>query len=87
MGIYFFLFLKDFIYLVLENVEGKEKGRETSMCERNINRLPLTRPPTRDQAQARTGNRPCKLLLCWTMLNQLSHAGQGNVYENLNAKV
>ena len=26
------IFLKDFIYLLLEREEGKEKERETSMC-------------------------------------------------------
>ena len=32
MGFSFFLFFKDFIYLFLERGEGRERGRETSMC-------------------------------------------------------
>ena len=32
LQILFYLFFKDFIYLFLERVEGREKGRETSMC-------------------------------------------------------
>ena len=31
------------IYLYLERREGRERGRETLMCERYINWLPLTR--------------------------------------------
>ena len=32
------IFFKDFIYLFLERgKDGGERGRETSMCERNIN--------------------------------------------------
>ena len=37
------LFLKK-IYLFLERREGREKGREASMCERYIDQLPLTPP-------------------------------------------
>ena len=37
-----FFFPKGFIYLFLERREGREKrGKETSMCERNINWMPL----------------------------------------------
>ena len=39
----FFFFFKDFIYLFLEGV-GRGKRRETSLCERYIDRLPLARP-------------------------------------------
>ena len=50
------------------------------MYERNMNRLPLTRTPTGDQAAtqacALTGN-PTGDLLCGTMPNPLSHVSQG----------
>ena len=39
---------KDFYcYLFLERGEGREKGRETSVCERNIDLLPLSMCPNR----------------------------------------
>ena len=42
----------DFIYLFLEKEEGRGKsGKETSVCERNINWLPLTHAPMQDQAR------------------------------------
>ena len=55
-------FFKDFIYIFLERGEGRKRGRETAMSERNrnISRLtlahlrPVTRPTT--QAHALTGN-------------------------------
>ena len=39
------LFFKNilFIYFYREGKGGRERGRETLMCERNINQLPLTR--------------------------------------------
>ena len=57
---------------------GRKRGRETSMCKRNINLLPLARPqlgtwPT-TQACALTGNRTSGLSVCrqcpshWTTL-------------------
>ena len=72
----FFLF-KDFIYLFLERVEGKEKERE-----RNINVwLPLTCPllgtwPT-TQAGALIGNRTGDPLVHRPALNPLSYTSQG----------
>ena len=51
----------NFIYLLLERGEGgRKRGRETSMCERKINWLPLAHPqlgtwPT-TQACVLTGN-------------------------------
>ena len=59
------------------------RGREISMCERYINRLPLTHsllgtwPAT--QACALTGNRTCNLSVCRPALNPLSHTIQGEV--------
>ena len=58
-----------------------EKGRETSMCKRNINWLPLahpqlgTRPTT--QACVLTGNQTSDLLVCGMIPNPLSHTSQG----------
>ena len=37
-------FLKYFIYLFSDRGEGRERGRETSMCEKNISRLPFACP-------------------------------------------
>ena len=46
-----YIFLEDFIYLFLERGEGERKwGRETSMCERYIDWLPLACPPAGDLA-------------------------------------
>ena len=73
------IFKKDFIYLFLKR-EGKG-GRETSMYERNIYRLPLacsqlgTWPAT--QACALTGNWTHSLSVCRMMPNTLSYTSQG----------
>ena len=40
--------LKDINYLFLE--EGRKKGKESSMFEKNIDQLPLTHAPSRDWA-------------------------------------
>ena len=72
-----FFFFKDFIYLLLERGEGREKDGE-----RNINVwLPLTSPqlgtwPT-TQACALTGNRTSDLSVCRRALDPLSHTSQG----------
>ena len=68
----FFFFFLDFIYLFLE------RGRETSMCERSIDWLPLVCTPIRDQAPtqtcALTRNRTSNLWLCgW---HSTEHVGQ-----------
>ena len=60
---------------------GRQKVRETSVCERHTDWFPLTCVPTRDwpatHACAVTGNRTSDHLLCGTMLNQLSYASKG----------
>ena len=61
-------FKKDFIYLLFDRGEGREKGKETLMCKRNIGWLPLACPqsgtwPT-TQACALTGN-PTSDLSLW----------------------
>ena len=74
-------------YLFIFRESGKEwdrageKGRETSMCKRNINQLPFPRsqqetwPTTQECAWTR--NQTGDLLVCWTMPNPLSHTSQG----------
>ena len=57
----FFSLFKDFIYLLFERGEGREKEREiNSICERHIDLLPLARPQMGtwppSQACALTGN-------------------------------
>ena len=56
------IFKKYFIYLFLERGREREKERETMICERNINRLPLSRPQPRSwpttQGCAPTGIEP-----------------------------
>ena len=68
---------KDFIHLFLERREAREKERD-----RNVNRLPLARTPTRDgpttQACALTRNQTVSLLFRGPTLSQLSHAQQGS---------
>ena len=40
----FGVFLKDFIYILLEGKEGRNREEKTLMCKRNIRRLPLAWP-------------------------------------------
>ena len=73
------LFFKDFIYLFSESGEGRDRGKERLVCERNFNQLPLTHPqlgPT-SQACILTGNRTSNLSACRTMPKQLSYTSQG----------
>ena len=70
-----------FIYFQrLGKGEGK-RGRETSMCERNNNLLPLTIPPNRDLASnpgcALTGSGTRDLSVHRRALNPLSHTSKG----------
>ena len=71
-----YYFLK--ILFIFRERAGKEKNRE-----RNISQFPLMCPPTRDrpatEAGALIGNRTGDLLLCRTMLNELSHTSQGEI--------
>ena len=64
---------KDFTYLFLERREGREKGRETLMCERYIDR-----PATK--ACALTENQTGDLLVHRPALNPLSHTSQGESF-------
>ena len=74
---FLFYFCKDFIHLLLERGEGREKERETSVCERYIDQLPLTPPPSgvwpATQTSALTRNRTGNPLVRRWALNPLSH--------------
>ena len=75
------IFYKDFIYLLEERREGRDKEREkTSICKRYIDWLPLTHPMETwpaIQVCALTGNRTSDLLVRRSVLNPLSHTSQG----------
>ena len=65
----------------LERGEGRGKGKEKhSMCERNMDQLPLTHPELgawpATQAHALTGNRTSNLLVRRPAINPLSHTNQ-----------
>ena len=78
------LYLFYFILLLERGKGGWKRGRETSMCKRYIDRLPLTcpQPGTRPatQACALTGNRTSDLSVHRLVLNPLSHTSQGDMY-------
>ena len=73
-----FLFFAFIFYLFNFRQWGRdgERGRETLMCKRYINRLPLARPQlgtwSTTQACALTGNRTGELLVVRPALNPLS---------------
>ena len=76
---------KNRIYLFLEEgKEGRKRGRETSMCERNIDQLPLICPHPRNwpktQGYALSRNPTSDLLLCRVMPNPLSHVNLGDLF-------
>ena len=70
------LFLKDFIYLILERGEGKEREGE-----KHLSQLPLARPQSKTspktQVCALTRNQTGGLLVCRMTPNPLSHSSQG----------
>ena len=69
-----------FIYFWRAGKEGRKRGRETLMCERNIHQLPLKRtwlgtwPAT--QACDLTGNQTGNPSVHRLALNPLSHTSQ-----------
>ena len=79
---YFFLNIL-FIYFYREEKGGRKRGRETSVCERHIDLLPLTCPQLgtwpATQACALTGNRTCDLMVHNPALGPLSHTSQGKI--------
>ena len=78
-SLHFIFLFKDFIYLFLEKGKGREKGRKTLMCERNIDWLPQV--PTRDLAATEacglTRSWTRDLLVCRMTPNPLNHTSQG----------
>ena len=75
------IFLKDFIYFFRERKGGRRRGREPSMCERNIDQLPctpLTEVLTGSQACALAWNRTSHLSVYGPALNPLSHISRGS---------
>ena len=80
---FFFFFPKNFIYLFFrERGREAERGKETSKCERYINRLPLTPHQLRTwpATQALTGNWTFHLSVRRPALNPLSHDSQGSFF-------
>ena len=79
--IHFLFCFKDFVYFQREGRGARKRGRETSMCERNISWLPLTRPYPRTwpetQAGALTGNQTRALSAHSPALNPLNHSSRG----------
>ena len=80
---FIFILFKDFIDLFLERREGREKERETHIDVGEKSQSiascihPYQEPGPVAQAFALTLNPSGDLLLCRTVLNQLSHADQG----------
>ena len=74
-------FLKKRFYLFSERRGGRGKGRETSMCERDMDQLclacPLPGTWSATQARALTGNLTGDLLVHRLVLSPLSHTSQG----------
>ena len=81
-GWFFFFFFEDFTYLFLGRGEGRKRGRETLMCERNIDGLPshVPQPGTwlATQACILTRNQTGDLSVCGAMPNPMSHTSQGH---------
>ena len=77
-------FLKiSFIYFFSEGKGGRKRGRETSMCKRNIGRLshsPNWGPGPKPRHVS--GNRTSDPLVCRLGLNPLSYSVQGNIMRN-----
>ena len=77
------VFLKKilFIYFYKEGKEGRYRGRETSMCERYIDWLPLESPQMgtcqATQAHVLTGNQTSDPSVHRPALSPLSYTSQG----------
>ena len=73
----FFFLLYFCVFIFGEGKGGKKRGRETSMCERNIIYWLLLVCPHLGTWPAR--NRTGDLSVCRTALNPLNHTSQGSV--------
>ena len=76
------VFLKrSYVFIFRKRKRGRKRGRETSMCDWYVYRLPLARPQLgawlTTQARARAGNKSGNLPIRKPMLNPLSHTSQG----------
>ena len=71
-----FLFKKYFIYLFLERGEGRERGRETSMCGCLLC-APYWGPGQQPRHVRWLGIKLSDLLVCRPALNPPSHSSQG----------
>ena len=71
---FFFFFKILFLYFYREQKARRQRGRETSMCERLVASLRQPRPAT--QACALTGNRTGDLSVHRSAVNPLSHTSQ-----------
>ena len=85
--LYSCLFLKIFYYLFLERGKGGRKtGRETLMCDRNIDWVLLIHPQQgtwpATQACVPTRNQTSDPSVCRLVLNPLSHTSQGYLFIN-----
>ena len=78
-----FLFFRFYVFIFRERGRAGERGRETSVCEKNIHQLCLecsqlgAWPAT--QARALTGNRTSNL----SALNPLRHTSQGSIVNKM----
>ena len=78
----FTFFCKDFIYLVLERREGREKERERNISVWLLLMCPPLGTWPATQACALTGNRTGDPLLHRPVLNPLSYTSQGNIFNS-----
>ena len=84
-----FHFLKILFTYFLEREKGRERGRETSICKRNNDQLPLVWPqsgtwPT-TQACAMTRNWTGGLSVWGTTPHPLNHTSWGEIFQIWNA--
>ena len=87
----FFKILFIYFFFKRERKGRKKRERETLMCERYIDRLPITHPHlgtwAETQARALTGSQTSDLLVCRLELNPLSHTSQGtNITFNMKSQ-
>ena len=72
-----FCFFKDFIYFQREEKGGRKRGRDTSMCEINIDWLPLSHPHVGTWPLGMCLDGEWNLRPSQASANPLSHTSQG----------